>query len=210
MTDDSHQPDAEDRSDALVHAVGLYALGEVNEGKAAEIADSTRWEMREILTNAGLELRHGPQTVEGVREDAGLIPADVADRSDEDNHQQAVEACQHAADVFRERGENMNEPSNPSTESGDQPDADTKNPVNWLILTFPTGERFGVPARIVAEHRAAHDADERPLADWARNNMDWDGLRHHAERLDSSERDLGEFWSDTEFELKPASEVEFD
>ncbi len=58
--------------DDLVHAVGLYALGEVNEGKAAEIADITRWEMREILEDAGLELRHGPQTVEGVREDAGI------------------------------------------------------------------------------------------------------------------------------------------
>jgi predicted HTH domain antitoxin len=99
MTDDSYYPaDAEDRSDALVHAVGLYVLGEVNEGKAAEIADSTRWEMREILTNAGLELRHGPQTVEEVREDAGLIPADVADQLDD--HQHAREACQHAADAL--------------------------------------------------------------------------------------------------------------
>ena len=58
--------------DALAHAVGLYALGEINEGKAAEIADMTRWEMREILDDAGLELRHGPRTVEGVRSDAGL------------------------------------------------------------------------------------------------------------------------------------------
>lgn len=65
-----------DADDDLIHAVGLYALGEVNEGKAAEIADITRWEMREILADAGLELRHGPQTVEGVREDAGLTPDD--------------------------------------------------------------------------------------------------------------------------------------
>lgn len=63
-----------DADDDLAHAVGLYALGEVNEGKAAEIADITRWEMREVLEDAGLELRHGPQTVEGVREDAGLAP----------------------------------------------------------------------------------------------------------------------------------------
>jgi len=63
-----------DADDDLAHAVGLYALGEVNEGKAAEIAEVTRWEMREILVDAGLELRHGPQTVEGVREDAGLAP----------------------------------------------------------------------------------------------------------------------------------------
>ena len=61
-----------DADDTLAHAVGLYALGEVNEGKAAEIAGITRWEMREILEDAGLELRHGPQTVEGIREDAGI------------------------------------------------------------------------------------------------------------------------------------------
>jgi predicted HTH domain antitoxin len=61
-----------DADDDLAHAAGLYALGEINEGKAAEIAEITRWEMREILDDAGLELRHGPRTVEGVREDAGL------------------------------------------------------------------------------------------------------------------------------------------
>lgn len=61
-----------DADDGLAHAVGLYALGEINEGKAAEIAGVTRWEMREILDDAGLELRHGPRTVEGVRSDAGL------------------------------------------------------------------------------------------------------------------------------------------
>lgn len=68
-----------DADDALAHAVGLYALGEVNEGKAAEIAEITRWEMREILEDAGLELRHGPRTVEGVREDAGLAPDENRD-----------------------------------------------------------------------------------------------------------------------------------
>lgn len=56
----------------MVYAVGLYALGEISEGKAAEIAGVTRWDMHEILTNAGIELRHGPRTIEGVRRDAGL------------------------------------------------------------------------------------------------------------------------------------------
>jgi predicted HTH domain antitoxin len=99
MTDDTTIPtDAEDRSDALVHAVGLYALGKVNEGKAAEIADMTRWEMRDILADGGLELQHAPQTVEQVREDAGLTPGDTED-SPEDQ-QQAIEACQHAADAL--------------------------------------------------------------------------------------------------------------
>lgn len=65
-----------DTDDDMVYAVGLYALGEISEGKAAEIAGVTRWDMREILENAGVELRHGPQTVEGVRRDAGLTDTD--------------------------------------------------------------------------------------------------------------------------------------
>jgi predicted HTH domain antitoxin len=86
MTDDTTVPtDAEDRSDALVHAVGLYALGDVNEGKAAKVAGITRWEMRDILADAGLELRHGPQTVEGVRKDAGLTPDSAIDRPEEND-----------------------------------------------------------------------------------------------------------------------------
>lgn len=68
-----------DADDALVQAVGLYALEEVNEGRAAEIAGLTRWEMRAILEDAGLELRHGPETVDGVRSDAGLTAADESD-----------------------------------------------------------------------------------------------------------------------------------
>ena len=68
-----------DADDALARAVGLYALGEVNEGRAAEIAGLTRWEMRAILEDAGLELRHGPETVEELRGDAGLPAADESD-----------------------------------------------------------------------------------------------------------------------------------
>lgn len=68
-----------DADDDLAHAVGLYALGEINEGKAAEIAGVTRWEMRDILENAGLELRHGPRTVAGARDDAGFSPDENSD-----------------------------------------------------------------------------------------------------------------------------------
>ncbi|PSQ64296.1 MAG: hypothetical protein BRD24_11170 [Halobacteriales archaeon SW_9_67_24] len=55
--------------DDLAHAVGLYALGEVNEGRAAEIAGVTRWQMRDILTAAGLELRLGPRSEEDLRQE---------------------------------------------------------------------------------------------------------------------------------------------
>lgn len=106
--------------------------------------------------------------------------------------------------------------------------------VKWLVVTFPTGERYGVPARIVAEDRASYyvqcdspdDEEKRgkkrqqeldetlenpaELIEWARTNMEWDDLRHHAERLDSAERDLGDLWMDADFNVKPANEVEYD
>ena len=46
--------------------IGLYALGEISLGKAAERADITRWEMKEILTEAGVEVRLGPQTMDAL------------------------------------------------------------------------------------------------------------------------------------------------
>lgn len=73
-TDGRSAPDGD--SEALALAIGRYALGEVNEGKAAEIAGLTRWEMRDVLRDAGLELRHGPRTVDGVQENAGLTPGE--------------------------------------------------------------------------------------------------------------------------------------
>jgi predicted HTH domain antitoxin len=45
----------------LATTIGLYVLGEISLGKAAERTGVTRWEMEEILQNAGVELRLGPQ-----------------------------------------------------------------------------------------------------------------------------------------------------
>jgi predicted HTH domain antitoxin len=56
----------------LVRAIGLYALREVSEGRAAEIAGVNRWDMREILENAGVELRHGPRDDEDLQQDADV------------------------------------------------------------------------------------------------------------------------------------------
>lgn len=65
----TEQPDTDDD---LVYAVGLYALGEVNEGKAAEIAGVTRWDMREILTEAGLNLRLGPRDLDELQREVDV------------------------------------------------------------------------------------------------------------------------------------------
>jgi predicted HTH domain antitoxin len=56
----------------LVRAIGLFALGEVSEGRAAEIAGITRWDMREVLENVGLELRHGPRDTKELQRDADI------------------------------------------------------------------------------------------------------------------------------------------
>lgn len=61
-----------DTDDDMIYAVGLYALGEINEGKAAEIAGVTRWDMREILTDAGLELKLGPRDMEDLRREVDV------------------------------------------------------------------------------------------------------------------------------------------
>ena len=66
--------------DDLAHAVGLYALGAINEGKAAELAGVTRWRMREILAEAGLDLRLGPRDREDLRREvAGALGRDSDD-----------------------------------------------------------------------------------------------------------------------------------
>ncbi|WP_435158909.1 UPF0175 family protein [Haladaptatus sp. DFWS20] len=46
----------------LATTIGLYVLGEISLGKAAERTGVTRWEMEEILQEAGVELRLGPLT----------------------------------------------------------------------------------------------------------------------------------------------------
>ena len=40
----------------------VHVLGEISLGKAADLTGVTRWEMEEILQEAGVKLRLGPQT----------------------------------------------------------------------------------------------------------------------------------------------------
>lgn len=53
----------------LAETIGLYVLGEISLGKAAERADVSRWEMQEILKEAGVELRLGPQSEEELEDE---------------------------------------------------------------------------------------------------------------------------------------------
>lgn len=56
----------------LATAIGLYILGEISLGKAAERTGVTRWEMEEILQDAGVELRLGPQTKDDLDDEVDV------------------------------------------------------------------------------------------------------------------------------------------
>lgn len=68
MASDHLDVDVADR-DELAIAIGLYALGEISLGKAAERAGVTRWEFMDILQEAGIPTQLGPRTKEEARED---------------------------------------------------------------------------------------------------------------------------------------------
>ncbi|PSP79528.1 hypothetical protein BRC81_04765 [Halobacteriales archaeon QS_1_68_20] len=72
------QVDASSEDTELATTIGLYALGELSLGEAASRADVSRIGMREILDDAGIALRFGPQTKEEASDDV-----DVARRANE-------------------------------------------------------------------------------------------------------------------------------
>ena len=53
----------------LATTIGLYVLGEISLGKAAERTGVTRWEMEEILQEAGVEPRLGPQSMDELEDE---------------------------------------------------------------------------------------------------------------------------------------------
>ena len=56
----------------LATTIGLYVLGEISLGKAAERTGVTRWEMEEILQEAGVELRLGPQSMDELEDEVDV------------------------------------------------------------------------------------------------------------------------------------------
>ena len=56
----------------LAITIGLYVLGESSLGKAAERTGVTRWEMEEILQEAGVELQLGPQSMDELEDEVDV------------------------------------------------------------------------------------------------------------------------------------------
>lgn len=62
--------DAEGGDDAdLATAVGLYALGELSLGRAAERAGVDRWTFEDVLEEAGVPVRYGPESEADLEEE---------------------------------------------------------------------------------------------------------------------------------------------
>lgn len=53
--------------------IGLYALGELTLGEAADRLDVSRVEMREILADAGVDLRLGPRSKREAVEELDVL-----------------------------------------------------------------------------------------------------------------------------------------
>jgi predicted HTH domain antitoxin len=68
MATDRRHPQVDD-TEELATTIGLYVLGEISLGKAAERTGVTRWEMEEILSEAGIEARLGPQNRDDLEDE---------------------------------------------------------------------------------------------------------------------------------------------
>ena len=62
---------AEDK-EQLATTIGLYVLGEISLGRAAERTGVTRWEMEELLREAGVALQLGPQSMEELEDEVDV------------------------------------------------------------------------------------------------------------------------------------------
>jgi predicted HTH domain antitoxin len=64
--------DAAEDTEQLATTIGLYVLGEISLGKAAERTGVTRREMEEILQEAGVERRLGPRSMDELEDEVDV------------------------------------------------------------------------------------------------------------------------------------------
>lgn len=53
-------------------AIGLFLLGEISLGKAAERVGLSRWEMQEFLEELGIDPRQGPQSLDDLQREVDV------------------------------------------------------------------------------------------------------------------------------------------
>ena len=71
MSTDRRNNASED-TEQLATTIGLYVLGEISLGKAAERTGVSRWEMEDLLQEAGVELRLGPESTEDLESEVDI------------------------------------------------------------------------------------------------------------------------------------------
>lgn len=67
-TEDSREPG----DDELATAIGRYVLGEISLGRAAENVGMTRWELEELLDEAGFSALYGPRSAEELQDEVDV------------------------------------------------------------------------------------------------------------------------------------------
>lgn len=60
-------------TEELATVIGLYVLGEISLGKAAQRLDISRWEMQEVLEANGVKPRLGPADMDDAAEEVENI-----------------------------------------------------------------------------------------------------------------------------------------
>lgn len=58
--------------DELATAIGQYVLGEISLGKAAEDVGMTRWELEELLKEAGFTALYGPRSTDELQDEVDV------------------------------------------------------------------------------------------------------------------------------------------
>ena len=71
MATDRRRNAVEDKQE-FATTIGLYVLGEISLGKAAERTGVTRWELEEILQEAGIELPLGPRSMDDLDDEVDV------------------------------------------------------------------------------------------------------------------------------------------
>lgn len=70
MATDRRAEDVDEDELALI--IGQYALRQLTLGQAAERAGVSRWQMRDILRDAGVEIRLGPSDKEDAQREVDV------------------------------------------------------------------------------------------------------------------------------------------